>query len=100
MQESASMTYQRIRGLARSHRQLVAYGLIGLSGATLDFLGYLVLYKYFGVAPPLASFISVTLGITNNFILNSRFNFKVSDNLWARFASDRSGHRSGRRRGL
>lgn len=79
--------HHHIMHLTRTHQQLIVYGIIGISGATLDFLGYLFLYKQLGVAPPIASFLSVTLGITNNFILNSRFNFKVSDNLLKRFTS-------------
>lgn len=87
MKEAAAKTRQHIIHLTRKNQQLIVYGVIGLSGATLDFLGYLFLYKSLGVPPPIASFLSVTLGITNNFILNSRFNFKVSDNLLKRFMS-------------
>ena len=73
--------------LGRKYQQLIVYGIIGVSGATLDVLGYLFLYKYLNVSPPIASFLSVTLGITNNFILNSKFNFKVNDSLLQRFIS-------------
>jgi putative flippase GtrA len=85
MKELYHKTYTKGRTLAKSQQQLIVYGIIGLSGATLDFLAYLFLYKQLGVAPPLASFLSVSLGITNNFIWNSRFNFKVSDKLLQRF---------------
>ena len=78
---------QKTIELLKQRRQFIIYGLIGLSGATLDFIGYLILYKYFNVPPPIASFASVTLGITNNYILNSRFNFKVSDNHLRRFVN-------------
>lgn len=66
-------------------RQFWLYGVIGLSGATIDFILYLVLYKYAHIPPFIASFLSVSIAILNNFILNSRHNFKVSDALLARF---------------
>jgi putative flippase GtrA len=69
------------------HPQLILYGLIGISGAILDFVVYIILYKYIGINPVIASFLSVTVGITNNFILNSRHNFKVKDKLLYRFAN-------------
>jgi len=80
-------TYSAALEQLRLRRQLIVYGFIGVSGATLDILIYLLLYKEFGVYPPLASFLSVTIAITNNFILNAKFNFKVSDNLLKRFYS-------------
>jgi putative flippase GtrA len=78
---------ERILQLSQKYQQLIVYGVIGMSGATLDFLAYLFLYQVVNIPPPIASFISVTLGITNNFILNSRFNFRVSNKLLQRFIS-------------
>lgn len=69
------------------NRNFILYVLIGLSGATIDFLAYLVLNKVLGIAPALASFLSVSLGIVNNFIINSRHNFRVNDRMWFRFAN-------------
>ena len=66
-------------------RQFWLYGIIGLSGATIDFVLYVVFYKYVGIPPVFASFLSISIGIVNNFILNSRHNFKVSDALMKRF---------------
>jgi len=85
MHESSLIT--RAIDMARSRRQFIFYGIIGLSGASIDFVGYLILYKIIGITPPIASFISVTLGITNNYILNSKFNFKVNDQHFKRFAN-------------
>lgn len=69
----------------RKRRTFVLYSIIGASGALLDFIAFLILYKL-GMNPSVASFISVSLGITNNFILNRQFNFKVSDKTAKRFA--------------
>jgi len=66
-------------------RQLLLYAGIGLSGATLDFLAFLLLTAL-GVLPVVATGLSVSLGIINNFILNAKFNFKVHDRLLSRFA--------------
>lgn len=75
----------KVLGLYHAHQQLVLYGIIGLSGATLDFLFYLLFYKVLGIPPVIASFLSVSIGILNNFLLNSRHNFKVNDKLLYRF---------------
>jgi putative flippase GtrA len=66
-------------------RQFILYGIIGASGAALDILCYIFLYKKLHISPYIATFMSVSIGILNNFILNSRHNFKVTDNLLHRF---------------
>lgn len=71
----------------RQHSNLVLYGVIGLTGALIDMLIYLVLVKYTLVPAPIASLMSVSMGVVNNFILNSAFNFKKHDHLPYRFAS-------------
>lgn len=71
--------------LFHAHRGLVLYGIIGISGALIDFVAYVVLYRIAHIPPGLASFLSVSLGIINNFFLNRAFNFKVSDKLFFRF---------------
>jgi putative flippase GtrA len=63
------------------------YSVIGASGATLDFLAFLVLYNVLQVNPFISTVISVSLGIINNFIWNVLFNFKVRDHLLRRFVS-------------
>lgn len=70
--------------LLNKHRQLLLYGLIGLSGATIDFVLFILFYYEFGIPPFAASFLSVSFGILNNFFLNTYFNFKKYDHLFAR----------------
>ncbi|HYG83249.1 MAG TPA: GtrA family protein [Verrucomicrobiae bacterium] len=71
--------------LLQKHRHFLLYGLIGGSGATLDFLLFLLLFNVFGVPAAIATTLSVFCGITNNFILNAVFNFKTRDHLLVRY---------------
>lgn len=68
-------------------RHFFVYCLIGVTGATLDFLCYYALVNGMSVPYLLANVISTTVGITNNFCLNALLNFKVRDRLWLRFVS-------------
>ena len=68
-----------------TNRNFILYVLIGAMGASIDFIAFLILHTVFAVEPTVASFLSVSLGIVNNFIINSRHNFKTKDNLWVRF---------------
>lgn len=74
-----------LKPLITKHRQLLLYGFIGVTGATLDFLVFLFLYNILGLNPSIATAISVTVGIVNNFLLNAFFNFKKTDQLLNRF---------------
>ena len=78
---------QYVKSLLQNQRTLILYGAIGITGATLDFVLYLLFYKALGIPPFAASFLSVSLAIANNFILNARYNFKVSGKFISRFAS-------------
>lgn len=70
----------------KRRRHFLLYSAIGVSGATLDFLVFTLLISV-GLPLHLANGISVTCGITNNFLLNAWFNFRVTDRLWRRFWS-------------
>jgi putative flippase GtrA len=76
---------ERIIALAKKHRQLLLYGIIGMSGALIDVIFYYIFYHFLSIPPVVASYISVSMGIINNFFLNTRFNFKVTDHLLRRF---------------
>lgn len=69
------------------HRQLIVYCIIGCSGATLDFIFYVVLTRAAEVHYQFANFLSVSVGIVNNFFLNCFFNFKTKDRICYRLAS-------------
>ena len=65
----------------------MVYCVIGVSGVALDYASYFVLFNWIGVYYLLANAISSSLGIINNFLLNSSFNFKVKDRMLDRFVS-------------
>ena len=67
-------------------RSLLLYALIGGSGVVLDYLLFLLLFNVAGLHPQPANAISTTAGITNNFALNARFNFRKRDRILVRFA--------------
>ncbi len=67
-------------------RNFIIYAVIGVSGATLDFVLFEI-FLWAGLSMQFANFISVSAGITNNFFLNARLNFRVSDRLLRRFAA-------------
>ncbi|MEV4649168.1 GtrA family protein [Saccharopolyspora sp. NPDC049426] len=66
-------------------RELLLYAVIGGSGVLLDYLLFLVLFNHFGMHHQLANALSTTAGITNNFVLNSLFNFRKTDRILVRF---------------
>ena len=101
---------QYISNLAKKKgvRQLVKYGLVGLVGIIIDMGVFYLLAEKFSVHYPFSEYIrgllggkmsvhlintntshiiSSVLAITNNFILNSYFTFKVTDNKLQRFMS-------------
>lgn len=92
----------------KTFRQLIKYGMVGGVGFIIDFGVFWLLNNYFSVQYPFSSHISETvtgklstatidanishiissvLAITNNFILNSYFTFKVTDHKIKRFLS-------------
>ena len=68
-------------------RQFILYALIGLSGALLDLILYLLIVYTTPIAPAVASLISVSVAIICNFFLNVRFNFKTRDHIPFRLAN-------------
>lgn len=65
-------------------RNLILYGIIGSSSALLDFTIFTVLTEVLGIYYLIANCISVTCGLTNSFILNRKYNFKVTDKTFKR----------------
>lgn len=74
-------------GIYNKYKQFILYSIIGASGATLDFVAFLVLYNSLGVNPSVATAISISLGIINNFVLNVLFNFRTRTHIFKRFMS-------------
>lgn len=65
--------------LYNNFRNLILYGVIGSSSACLDFCIFTLLTSFTGIHYLIANCISVTCGLTNSFILNRKYNFKVTD---------------------
>lgn len=66
--------------------QFLRYAIIGITGVIIDFILFLILVKI-GVPAVIASIVSVSIAIVNNFLLNAYLNFKKKDHLWWRFLS-------------
>ncbi len=76
-----------IKKLFDKYRQLITYIIIGGGCASIDYVIFLILTEFFGVAYLMANLISVNAGIITSFILNRNFNFKVKDKIVSRFVS-------------
>ena len=61
------------------------YGIVGVLGLIIDLGIFYLLNKVFGVNYVVSNFISSTLAVIHNFILNSYFTFKVTDKKIKRF---------------
>lgn len=68
-----------IKKLYKKFRNLILYGVIGSSSALLDFTIFTILTELCDIYYLIANCISVTCGLTNSFILNRKYNFKVTD---------------------
>ena len=66
-------------------RNLVLYGIIGGVSSGLDALIFALLVKGLGINQFIANTISIHCGIFLSFFLNSRYNFKKTDDFWGRF---------------
>ena len=75
-----------LTAIYNKYRQFILYALIGVTGAALDFLIYWLLIRL-GMLPTLATFISTSAGIVNNFIWNLLINFKTKNHIMLRFLS-------------
>ena len=66
-------------------RNLILYGIIGTLCAGLDFLVFYTLTASLAMFYLHANILSVNVGITTSFLLNRKYNFKVTDNSMKRF---------------
>ena len=68
-------------------KQFLLYCLIGFSGVTLDFALYSLLVRTGGLDYQTANAAGYASGTLLSFILNAKFNFRVTDRIALRFAS-------------
>ena len=77
----------KIIELSNKYKQFIIYSIIGVTGASLDFIIYALLTEKLEIDNVLANVISTTFGIIDTFVLNLLFDFKVKDNLGKRFVT-------------
>jgi putative flippase GtrA len=82
----SAILMQKIKLIIGQHRLFLLYALIGGSGVLLDLLAFLVLFNTLHLDENIATILSTSLGITNNFLWNAFFNFKTADKIMQRFA--------------
>ena len=70
-----------MKNLIFQNRQFLLYCIIGLSGTTLDFGVYSLLLKTGLLEYQAANVIGYASGTMLSFILNARFNFRVTDRI-------------------
>lgn len=75
-----------IKSLFTKFHDLILYGIIGCLSSGLDFCVYTFLVRVIGMNYLVANCISVVVGITTSFTLNRKYNFKVTDRTFRRFA--------------
>jgi len=68
-------------------RNFILYAFIGATGVIIDFIIFTVLVEVIGLYYVISNVISVSFGLTNNFILNRKYNFKVYNKPVHRFLS-------------
>jgi putative flippase GtrA len=67
------------------YRHFILYSIIGFSGVFIDFIVFFLLHHIAGVHYLAANVLSVSCGISNNFLLNSVINFRTKDRILRRF---------------
>lgn len=74
------MTFREFcRTFYAKFRNLILYGIIGTCTATLDFLIFTGLTRYTDIYYLVANVISCSTGLLCSFLLNRKYNFKVTD---------------------
>lgn len=68
-------------------KEMFFYGLIGGTSALLDTLSYVAFTRCFGWEGLISNFLSVNIGITVSFFLNSYITFKKTDQILKRALS-------------
>jgi putative flippase GtrA len=76
----------KLLAIAEKNRQFLLYSVIGVSGVVIDFIIFIILFNLLNFPPITSTVIAVLFGITNNFVLNTIFNFKKKDFLLLRYA--------------
>ncbi len=76
-----------VLSLYQIHRNVIVYGVIGVSAMVVDVGFFLLFYNVFAVPPSIATLLSVSVAMVYAFTLNARYNFKTKDLIRSRFLS-------------
>lgn len=76
---------QLLIAMVKKYQRFIVYSMIGVIGATSDVVVFYLLNEHLFVTYAWANLFSVTIGVMVTFVLNTFFNFKVTDNLIKRF---------------
>jgi len=81
------MTFRRVKTLLLQNKQFLVYCVIGASSVTLDFGIYSLLVKTRLLDYQAANAVGYASGTLLSFILNARFNFRITDKIPLRLIS-------------
>jgi len=66
-------------------KEFILYSIIGFSGLFIDLGLFWCFAEILDLNYQISNFLSTSVGISNNFILNAYFNFKKKDRIWLRY---------------
>lgn len=76
--------------LTRRAKTLIKFGMVGVTGTTVDFIFYNIFIVYLGTPPATSKAISTEIAIINNFIFNHIWTFRHRKNtspIYSKFAA-------------
>ncbi len=76
-----------VTSFLETHRNIINYGVIGVSAMAVDVACFLLFYNVFQMLPVFATVMSVTIAMVFGFTLNAYYNFKTKDQISSRFLS-------------
>ncbi len=79
--------FNKIQELFTRHRNLILYGLIGVSAVVVDYCFFLIFYDLLGIDSVLSTIMSVAIATVYAFIPNAYFNFRTKDVILSRLVS-------------
>lgn len=83
MQQNLILLCRKLYG---KFRNIILYGVIGCCSSGLDFLLYTLFVSVFSLHYLFSNCLSVLAGISTSFVLNRKYNFRVTDRTKRRFA--------------
>ncbi len=73
--------------MKKSHKEIIKYGLVGISGMAVEWIFFFIFRDTLGINYLISHILGSAIAILNNFILNSYFTFKTTDKIFKRATS-------------